>query len=94
MKVVEYWTAKDTEEHFEKHFQTERDARLAAQGNGFYGADAAVYQNKLRIYDSFEEWQQEKESVSTRKKLKARLDTIRDAELSEWVRALEQKFDL
>lgn len=91
MKVIKYWVAKDTEAHFEKHFRTEKDARMAAKGNGFYGADATVYQEEIKIYDSFEEWRQEKELVKMRGELKARLDTISDVELIEQVKTLLQK---
>ena len=56
MKKLTFYTAVDKEAYFCVNFTEEKDAELAAQGNGFYGSDASVINQTITIYESFDEW--------------------------------------
>lgn len=56
MKIIKYWKASDFESNFCVCFATKEAAEQAAKGNGFWGTDAGVFPDQLKIYDSFEEW--------------------------------------
>lgn len=57
MRTITYFEACDTEANFSVNFSKENSAKLAAKGNGFYGADASVVTHKITIFDSMEEWE-------------------------------------
>lgn len=56
MKDVTFWRAYDREECFDVAFSNEMAAYEAAKGNGFYGSDAGVRKETIRIFDSVEDW--------------------------------------
>lgn len=57
MRTITYFEACDKEANFSVNFSKENSAKLAAKGNGFYGADASVVTHKITIFDSMEEWE-------------------------------------
>jgi len=57
MHTITYFEACDTEANFSVNFSKENSAKLAAKGNGFYGADASVVTHKIIVFDSMEEWE-------------------------------------
>ena len=59
MRTIIYYKVYDPDVPFNAAFSDEEDARAAAVGSGFYGADAGVSKQTLKIYDSVDEWQRD-----------------------------------
>lgn len=57
MRTITYFEACDKEANFSVNFSKENLAKLAAKGNGFYGADASVVTRSITVFDSIEEWE-------------------------------------
>lgn len=57
MRTITYFEACDKEANFSANFSKENSAKLAAKGNGFYGADASVVTHRITVFDSMEEWE-------------------------------------
>ena len=57
MRTITYFEACDKEANFSVNFSKENLAKLAAKGNGFYGADASVVTHRITVFDSMEEWE-------------------------------------
>ena len=57
MRTITYFEACDKEANFSVNFSKENSAKLAAKGNGFYGADASVVTHRITVFDSMEEWE-------------------------------------